>query len=73
MILCVTDRNIRVDNADNQISYNLDYVAEFHFDEEWNGKVKTARFVQNKEYFDVVLADDRCEIPPLKTGFVKHA
>ena len=71
MILYITDRNIRVDNADNQISYNSDYIAEFRFDEEWNGKVKTARFVQNGEYFDVVLVDDRCEIPPLKTGFIR--
>lgn len=71
MILYIADRNIRVDNADNQISYNSDYIAEFVFDEEWDSKIKTARFVQNGEYFDVVLVDDRCEIPPLKTGFVK--
>lgn len=71
MILYIADRNIRVDDADNQISYNSDYIAEFHFDDEWNGKVKTARFVQNGEHFDVLLVDDRCEIPPLKTGFVR--
>lgn len=71
MILYIADRNIRVDNADNQISYNSDYIAEFHFDDEWNGKVKTARFVQNGEYVDIVLVDDRCDIPPLKTGFVR--
>ena len=71
MILYVTDRNIRVDDADNQISYNSDYIAEFVFDDEWNGKIKTARFVQNGEHVDVVLVDDRCEIPPLKTGFVR--
>lgn len=71
MILYVIDRNIRVDNADNQISYNSDYVAEFHFDDEWNGKIKTARFVQNGEHFDVVLVNDRCKIPPLKTGFIR--
>lgn len=71
MISYITNRNIRVYNADNQISYNSDYIAEFHFDEEWNGKVKTARFVQNGEYVDVVLTNDRCEIPPLKTGFVR--
>lgn len=71
MILYIANRNIRVDNADNQISYNSDYIAEFVFDDEWNGKIKTARFVQNGEYVDVVLVDDRCEIPPLKTGFVR--
>lgn len=71
MILYITDRNIRVDNADNQISYNSDYIAEFRFDDEWDGKIKTARFVQNGEHVDVVLVDDRCDIPPLKTGFVR--
>lgn len=71
MILNVRNRNIRVHNANNQISYNSDYIAEFHFDEEWNDKIKTARFVQNGEYVDVVLVDDRCKIPPLKTGFIR--
>ena len=71
MNIYITDRNIRVDNADNQISYNSDYIAEFHFDDEWNGKIKTARFVQNGEPFDVVLVNDRCKIPPLKTGFIR--
>ena len=71
MILYINERNIRVDNAENQISYNSDYIAEFVFDDEWNGKVKTARFVQNGEHVDVVLVDDRCDIPPLKTGFVR--
>lgn len=71
MILNVRNRNIIVHNANNQISYNSDYIAEFHFDDEWNGKVKTARFVQNGEYFDVVLVDDKCVIPPLKTGFIR--
>lgn len=71
MILYVTDRNIRVDDADNQISYNSDYIAEFVFDDEWNGKIKTARFVQNGEHVDVVLVNDRCKIPPLKTGFIR--
>ena len=71
MILNVRNRNIRVHKANNQISYNSDYTAEFSFDDEWDGKVKTARFIQNGEYFDVVLVGDRCEIPPLKTGFVR--
>ena len=71
MILYVTNRNIRVYNADNQISYNSDYIAEFRFDDEWNGKIKTARFIQDNEHFDIVLVDDRCEIPPLKKGPIK--
>ena len=71
MILYITDRKIRAYNTDNQVSYNSDYIAEFRFDDEWNGKIKTARFIQDSEYFDVILVNDRCEIPPLKKGHVK--
>ena len=71
MILYITDRNIRVYNADNQISYNSDYIAKFVFDDEWNGKIKTARFIQDNEHFDVILVNDKCKIPPVKNGHIK--
>lgn len=46
------------------VSYNSDYVANFIFDDEWEGKVKTVRFINNGEYVDVVLTDtDSCKIP----------
>lgn len=46
------------------VSYNSDYVANFIFDEEWEGKVKTVRFINNGEYVDVVLTDtNSCNIP----------
>ena len=35
------------------IGDNTEYVANFIFDEEWNGKVKTARFINNGIYKDV--------------------
>jgi hypothetical protein len=43
---------------------NSDYIAEFHFDEEWNNhSVKTARFKVNGEYTDVVFEGNECAIP----------
>lgn len=71
MISYITNRNIRVYNADNQISHNSDYIAKFVFDDEWNGKIKTARFIQDNEHFDVILVNDKCKIPPLKNGHIK--
>lgn len=71
MISYITNRNIRVYNADNQISHNSDYIAKFIFDDEWNGKIKTARFIQDNEHFDVILVNDKCKIPPLKNGHIK--
>lgn len=71
MILYVENRGIvRVDEADNQYSHNSDYIAEFHFDEEWDGKIKTARFWQNGKKYDQILVDDMCDMPPLDKGFV---
>lgn len=45
------------------ISYNKGYEANFIFDEEWDGLVKTVRFVRGNEYKDVVLENDSCEFP----------
>lgn len=43
---------------------NSDYTIKFKFDEEWsNETVKTARFVWNNQYVDVVFTDDICEVP----------
>lgn len=53
------------------ISYAVDYTAEFEFDEEWAGKIITARFVRNNgEYIDVVLEDDQCNIPLFQAGTI---
>lgn len=56
------------------IGDNTEYVANFIFDEEWNGKVKTARFINNGIYKDVILNDkDSCNIPieVMKSGIVE--
>lgn len=43
---------------------NNDYRARFYFDEEWDGLVKTARFINNGKYADQVLDEnDSCKIP----------
>ena len=43
---------------------NSDYVAEFVFDDEWNGhSVKTARFRVNGEYTDVIFEGNECPMP----------
>ena len=39
-----------------------EYEFEFEFDEEWEGKVKTARFVMGDYTKDIVLNNDRCVI-----------
>ena len=57
---------------DQLIGDNADYTATFDFDEEWAGKVKTARFIHNGRYADVMLEGSSCTIPVevLKHGFV---
>lgn len=43
---------------------NSDYIADFLFDDEWNGhSIKTARFKVNGEYTDVVFEGNECPIP----------
>lgn len=43
---------------------NSDYSIEFAFDEEWNGlDTKTARFISNGKYVDVVFTGNRCDMP----------
>lgn len=55
------------------IGDNADYIARFIFDEEWNGKIKTARFIMKGIHSDVILEDDQCTIPVeiLKKGFLQ--
>lgn len=55
------------------IGDNADYKAQFEFDSEWNGVVKTARFVRGKKFQQKVLVNDECNIPieVLKQGFLE--
>ena len=45
------------------VSYNKGYEAKFIFDEEWDGLVKTVRFVNGNKHKDVILENDSCEFP----------
>ena len=46
------------------IGDNADYMARFEFDDEWNGKIKTARFINGNNMVDVLLDEnDMCQIP----------
>lgn len=68
MDFIIKDKVIKLDKAslDNKkvVSYNSDYDANFIFDDEWEDKVKTVRFINDGEYVDVVLTDtNSCKIP----------
>lgn len=75
MIFEVNKREIRCIDESFQhfIGDNADYKAVFIFDEEWNGHIKTARFIQNEQYVEKILEDDKCDIPVevLKQGTLK--
>ena len=71
LVFRVTDRVVEVDATQNYSLLDSDYTAQFSFDAEWAGKIKTARFEQGDGFTDVVLENDACTIPPLKMGRVK--
>ena len=69
----IKNRKIKGDKDLFIVGNNSNYVAEFVFDEEWNGVTKTARFITaNKEYTDQILEHNKCKIPceVLQCGFV---
>ena len=45
---------------------NTDYIINFQFSEEWNNHpVKTARFVWNNQYEDVIFTGNECSVPKI--------
>ena len=49
---------------------NSDYTAVFDFDEEWDAyETKTARFIWNGKYTDVVFSGSECPIPVILDAF----
>jgi hypothetical protein len=49
---------------------NSDYVVNFDFDDEWAAfPVKTARFIHNGVYTDVVFHGDQCPVPVISNVF----
>lgn len=68
MIFYIENKVIRFDkktlDGKKVVGDNTGYLAQFMFDEEWDGKVKTARFINNDEYVDVILDENNsCYIP----------
>lgn len=68
MDFIIKDKVIKLDkqslNNKKVVSYNSDYDANFIFDDEWEDKVKTVRFINDGEYVDVVLTDtNSCKVP----------
>lgn len=50
--------------ADRIVCGNSDYQIAFDFDEEWNAyNAKTARFIWNNQYVDVVFQGTVCQVP----------
>lgn len=56
----------------NTVGDNSDYEAKFLFDSEWDGHIKTARFIHNGKYAEQILENDKCLIPVevLKHGYL---
>jgi hypothetical protein len=51
-------------NGTSYVCDNSDFTVVFSFDEEWDAfEVKTARFVYNNRYQDVVFSGNECAIP----------
>lgn len=72
MQFTVSKRQIQCTN-EKLIGDNADYTATFSFDAEWEGKVKTARFMHGSRFIDKVLENDTCTIPVevLKQGYIR--
>lgn len=62
---CVCTNDIKL------VGDNDDYTAVFSFDSEWNNVTKTARFISDRGYHDVILSNDSCTIPALKESITK--
>lgn len=62
--ITVRDRVPTITAGEDVISHNSDYVAEFEFDEEWQGKVKIVYFVcEDGSYQAVVMDGNSCGVP----------
>lgn len=68
MDFIIKDKVIKLDKASLEgkkvVSVNSGYVANFIFDDEWDGLMKTVRFINDGEFVDVVLDHtSTCKIP----------
>lgn len=68
MDFIIKDKIIKLDKTSLEgkkvVSVNSGYVANFIFDEEWDGLIKTVRFINDGDFVDVILDDtNSCKIP----------
>lgn len=68
MDFIIKDKIIKLDKASLEgkkvVSVNSGYVANFIFDEEWDGLTRTVRFINDGDFIDVILDDtNSCKIP----------
>lgn len=62
----IREKTATYTSAEAIVCGNSDYVVHFDFDSEWEGeKVKTARFIYNRKYVDVVFSGSDCPVPVL--------
>lgn len=68
----INERKIHYVNSE-LVGDNADYIASFVFDSEWDNAVKTARFIKENKYVDVLLENDSCTMPVevLKGGYIR--
>lgn len=67
----VTNKIAKADPEAVYVCGNSDFVINFTFDEEWNAyKTKTARFVCNGAFTDVVFDGTQCDVPVLSNACV---
>ena len=63
----------RIAKQTNNVVYvcgNSDYAIKFTFDEEWSGlETKTARFVWNGQYEEVIFTGDTCPVPVISNTY----
>lgn len=67
------NKRIIKSTGEQLIGDNADYEARFTFDSEWDGQIKTAKFIRGEEYAERILIDNKCTVPVelLKQGILK--
>ena len=70
IIIIVREKIARAFDDTHIVCGNSDYIAVFDFDAEWDAyETKTARFIWNGKYTDVVFTGTRCPVPVITGAF----
>ena len=63
-LICKVQKKIAKPLNDLLICGNSDFTIKFLFDSEWDSElVKTARFIWNGQYEDIVFTGNSCKVP----------